>query len=145
MACLAPKARASCVTAFVGLYEPITRRLTYAAAGHPPPLLKRLSDGAVFTLNAVASYPLGIDASETFKEATVQLQGGDTVLRYTDGITEARGTQRELFNQDALTRAFRDGDDRPAELIERLREAVRAYEQGQIPIDDQTLVAARAA
>jgi sigma-B regulation protein RsbU (phosphoserine phosphatase) len=132
------------VTAFVGIYEPATRRLTYAAAGHPPPLLKRSSDGAIHPLNAVGSYPLGIDASETFKEATVQLQSGDTVLLYTDGITEARGTQRELFAQYRLARALQDGGDRPAELVERLREAVRAHEQGQTAADDQTLVAARA-
>ena len=132
------------VTAFVGIYEPAARRLTYAAAGHPPPLLKRSSDGAISPLNAVASYPLGIDASETFNEAMVQLQPGDTVLLYTDGITEARGAQRELFNQDTLMRAFRDGGDRPADLIERLRKAVRAHEHGQPAIDDQTLVAAQA-
>jgi sigma-B regulation protein RsbU (phosphoserine phosphatase) len=132
------------VTAFLSIYEPTARRLTYAAAGHPPPLLKRSSDRAISPLNAVASYPLGIDASETFHQATVQLQRGDTFLLYTDGITEARGAQRGLFNQDTLMRAFRDGGDRPAELVERIREAVRAHEQGQTPIDDQTVVAARA-
>jgi sigma-B regulation protein RsbU (phosphoserine phosphatase) len=133
------------VTAFVGVYEPAARRLTYAAAGHPPPLLKRSSDGAISPLNAVASYPLGIiDEPDIFKEATVQLRRGDTVLLYTDGITEARGAQRELFNQDTLMSAFRDGGDRPSGLIERLRKAVRAHEHGQPAIDDQTLVAARA-
>jgi sigma-B regulation protein RsbU (phosphoserine phosphatase) len=130
-------------TAFLGIYEPIPRRLTYANAGHPRPLLRRSSDGSVCPLDAVATFPLGIDESETFKEATVQLESGDTVLLYTDGITEARGAEGDLFEQDRLTRVFRDGGERPAELIERLRKAVRAHEQGQNPSDDQTLVAAR--
>jgi sigma-B regulation protein RsbU (phosphoserine phosphatase) len=130
-------------TAFLGIYEPISRRLTYANAGHPRPLLRRSSDGSVCPLDAVATFPLGIDESETFKEATVQLESGDTLLLYTDGITEARGAEGDLFEQDRLTRVFRDGGDRPAELIERLRKAVRAHEQGQNPSDDQTLVAAR--
>ena len=38
-------------------------------------------------LDAAASYPLGIDDNETFKEATMQLERGDTVLLYSDGIT----------------------------------------------------------
>jgi sigma-B regulation protein RsbU (phosphoserine phosphatase) len=130
-------------TAFLGIYEPIPRRFTYANAGHPPPLLRRASNGTICPLDAVANYPLGIDPSETFKEATVHLEPGDTVLLYTDGITEARGSEGDLFEQDRLTRVFRNGGDRPAELIEGLREAVRAHEQGQTPKDDQTLVAAR--
>jgi sigma-B regulation protein RsbU (phosphoserine phosphatase) len=131
------------VTAFLGIYEPATRRLTYANAGHPRPLLRRSTDGTICPLDAVATYPLGIDASETFKEATVQFEPGDTVLLYTDGITEAPGTEGDQFEQDRLTRVFRDRGDRPAELIQRLRKAVRAHEQGQTPRDDQTLVAAR--
>src|SRR5271170_3922311 len=131
------------VTAFLGIYEPVPRRLTYANAGHPRPLLRRSSDAAIRPLDAVATYPLGIDASETFKEATVQLEPSDTVLLYTDGITEARDAGGDLFEQDRLKRVFRDGGNRPAELIERLRQAVRAHEHGQIARDDQTLVAAR--
>lgn len=131
------------VTAFLGIYEPASRRLTYARAGHPPPLLRRAADGAVWALDAVGSYPLGIDESETFQEGSVQLERGDTLLLYTDGITEARGTPEDLFGDDRLTRVFRDGGDRPAELIARLREAVRAHVHRETAEDDQTLVAAR--
>ena len=73
----------------------------------------------------------------------MQLERGDTLLLYTDGITEAQGTAEDLFGIDRLTRVFRDGGDRPAELIDRLRDAVRAHEHGQAARDDQTLVAAR--
>ena len=76
-------------------------------------------------------------------EAAVQLERGDTLLLYTDGITEARGMAEDLFGVDRLTRVFRDGGDRPAELIDRLREAVRAHEHGETAEDDQTIVAAR--
>ena len=143
------------VTAFLGIYEPALRRLTYANAGHPRPLLKRSSGATVSALNAVGSYPLGIDESDTFKEATVLLQPGDTLLLYTDGITEARNNAGDQFGVDQLTRIFRNEGNRPPEfpaeltaqppetLIQRLRQAVRAHEQGQSPDDDQTLVAAR--
>jgi len=130
-------------TAFLGIYEPATRRVTYSIAGHPPPLLRRSSDGTICRLAEAVNYPLGVDESETFKEATVQLHPGDIVLLYTDGITEARGTDGDLFGLDRLMPVFRDGGDQPAELIAHLREAVRKHEDGRTPKDDQTLVAAR--
>jgi sigma-B regulation protein RsbU (phosphoserine phosphatase) len=131
------------VTAFLGILEPASRRLTYASAGHPPPLLRRAADGAISALDGVGSYPLGIDESETFQEASVQLERGDTLLLYTDGITEAQGTAVDLFGIDRLTRVFQDEGDRPVELVDRLRAAVRSHEHGQTARDDQTLVAAR--
>jgi phosphoserine phosphatase RsbU/P len=130
-------------TAFLGVYEPLARRLTFANAGHPPPLVKRSADASVRPLDSVASYPLGIDDAERFDESTVQLERGDTVLLYTDGITEARDEQRDLFGAERLTRVVRDASHAPAELIERLRAAVRAHEHGQPAPDDQALVAAR--
>jgi phosphoserine phosphatase RsbU/P len=133
------------VTAFLGMYEPDSRRFTYANAGHPPPLLRRSPDAtAIRQLEGLASYPLGIDESNAFKESTTHLLAGDTVLLYTDGITEARNGRGDLFGEDRLMRAFQDGGDRPAKLIERLRQAVRAHEQGKTLADDQTLVAALA-
>lgn len=84
----------------------------------------------------------GIDASEIYKEAIVQLQQGDTLLLYTDGITEAGGAQ-DLFGIERLTREFRVGGDRPAELINRLLQAVRTHTGDQAARDDQTLVALR--
>ncbi len=131
------------VTAFLGIYEPASRRLTYASAGHPPPLLRRAADGTISALDGVGSYPLGIDASETFQEASVELVRGDILLLYTDGITDARRTAADLFGVDRLTRVLRDGGDRPAELIDRLREAVRAHMHSETAEDDQTIVAAR--
>ncbi len=73
----------------------------------------------------------------------MQLERGDILLLYTDGITEAQGKAQDLFGSDLLTRVFRDGGNLPAELIDRLRKAVRAHEQGEAAGDDQTLVAAR--
>ena len=131
------------VTGFLGIYEPATRRLTYSNAGHPPPLLRRSSHGPIFALDEVGSYPLGVDDAETFEEASVQLEPGDAVLLYTDGITEARDASNDQFDRNRLMRAFREAGDRPAGLIEHLCQAVRAHEHAQTPRDDQTLVAAR--
>jgi sigma-B regulation protein RsbU (phosphoserine phosphatase) len=131
------------VTAFLGIYEPVSRQLIYVNAGHPPPLLKRRANEKICALDAVGTAPLGIDEAQIFKEAMAQLEPGDTVLLYTDGITEARNTKGDLFEQERIVRTFRSAGEGPASLIDHLRGAVQGHEQGQSPKDDQTLVAAR--
>jgi sigma-B regulation protein RsbU (phosphoserine phosphatase) len=131
------------VTAFLGVYEPAQRRFAYSNAGHPPPLLKRSSDGSVDALDDIGSCPLGVDDSESFDEGDVRLERDDAVLLYTDGITEARSVDDNQFDPERLMREFRDGKGCPGELIHHLRDAVRAHENGQRPRDDQTLVVAR--
>jgi sigma-B regulation protein RsbU (phosphoserine phosphatase) len=132
------------VTAFLGLYESNTRRLTYACAGHAPPLVKTYVDGSVYRLDLVAGIPLGIDESERFQEGITYFLPGDTALLYTDGITEARDRRNELFSEDRLERAFSECTERwdgPGRLIQRLQERVGAYRAGRAPTDDQTLLA----
>jgi sigma-B regulation protein RsbU (phosphoserine phosphatase) len=130
-------------TGFLGIYESAARRLTYANAGHPAPLLRRPSENLIRPFDAVLSYPLGIDENECFQEAIVQLAPGDTVLFYTDGITEARSRDEERSELDRVTQILREAGDRPVDLIDQLCAAVRTHESGRSALDDQTLVAAR--
>ena len=131
------------VTAFVGIYEPATRKMVYASAGHPPPLVKSGSNGGMSMLDEVASYPLGIDKENRFREGTVQLHPGDTVVMYTDGITEARNPEHEMFELDRLQCAIKSAQDGPEKLIGQLHKAVCEFQRGRSQIDDQTMVAVR--
>jgi phosphoserine phosphatase RsbU/P len=140
---LCSKAIDGFATASLACYEPETRRVTYANAGHPSPMLKYSSDGSMFPLEEVKTYPLRIDQAQTFSEAEVQPQLRDTILLYTDGITEARGPAGELFDESRLSRFLRDEIATPTRLIEQIRGAVRAYEHGRPAADDQTLAAVR--
>jgi sigma-B regulation protein RsbU (phosphoserine phosphatase) len=130
-------------TAFLGVYEPESRRLTYANGGHPAPLLRRASDQSIGALDAALNYPLGIDETESFEEAAIGLDEGDALLLYTDGVTDAHDATGNPFSLDQLRRAFGDGADRPVEVIDRLRATVRAHQHTEPAPDDQTLVAAR--
>jgi phosphoserine phosphatase RsbU/P len=133
---------ASFVTAFLGIFRPSSRRLTYAVAGHPAPLIRepgRVSDAH---LNSIGRFlPLGINAAEPFGEATVDLLPGADLLLYTDGITEAWNAAGELLGTSALQRVFRNAPPSPAALVTAVRDAVRLHEQGRPAEDDQTLVA----
>jgi sigma-B regulation protein RsbU (phosphoserine phosphatase) len=130
-------------TAFLGIYEPSIRRLIYANAGHPPPLLKRSSDGAIYSLDSALSHPLGIDESMSLTQATITLEPEDTIVLYTDGITEARDPQGNFFEQERLVRVLQDAPGGPSHLVEHLLHAIQAHEQEHSAADDQTLVAVR--
>ena len=131
----------SFVTAFLMYYFPETRTLRYACAGHNPPLLR--SGGEARWLDAVGSLPLGIDYGAWYEEADVQLQPGDALLLYTDGITEAKALSGEFFGEDRLQHAIFNGHATANELVDNVRGQVRHHLLGQRPTDDQTMVALR--
>lgn len=130
-------------TAFLAVYEPAARTLTYANAGHPAPLLRRAADGDVFPLGAALNLPLGILEAEAYSESTLRLDRGDTVLMYTDGITEARDDGGTMLSPDRLVSIFGVGADRPEAVLRHVREAVRSHSESRAAADDQTLVVAR--
>ncbi|MBO1752178.1 SpoIIE family protein phosphatase [Actinotalea sp. BY-33] len=94
---------AECATVFCGLIDQQAGTLTFSRAGHVPPLLLR--DGQARWLREAGSTPLAVTGDER-REAVVELQDGDLVVLYTDGLVERR---REMLSEG----------------IERLAEAVR--------------------
>jgi len=131
------------VTAFYGVYDPATRTLEYSCAGHPPPMLIRCSEGKVDQLSDAQCLPLGIDADEVYVEASVQLQKGDIMVIYTDGITEARAPAGEMFGSDRLKQLLTSCAFRADALIRSTLQEVDAFTVGAPPNDDRTLVIAK--
>ncbi len=82
-------------TLFVGLLDPRSGALSYANAGHEPPLLKR-SGGAEEVL-APTGPILGVGLEAVYTQKTVALEAGDALLLLTDGVTEARNTHGEFL------------------------------------------------
>ncbi|HEX8082876.1 MAG TPA: SpoIIE family protein phosphatase [Solirubrobacteraceae bacterium] len=130
----------SMATALVLVLEPATGRVTYANAGHPPPLVLG-DDGAARSLKASLSVPLGALDVPGYTEATAQLEPGATLVLYTDGLVEQRdqlidaGIQRL---EEALVAAGGAEPDAACEQI--LRGTIG--EQGSN--DDVTLVVVQA-
>jgi serine phosphatase RsbU (regulator of sigma subunit) len=77
-------------TAICMTIDPAARRLTYASAGHPPPLLRDDDTGAVTQLDLAQAPPLGFATPEAVIEAEVALPRRATLLAYTDGVIERR-------------------------------------------------------
>jgi sigma-B regulation protein RsbU (phosphoserine phosphatase) len=82
-------------TAILGQYDTATRRLVYVNAGHNAPVLRR-GNGSLEKLD-VGGLPLGIESSVSYETATVELQPGDALILYTDGVVEAFNAAGEEF------------------------------------------------
>jgi sigma-B regulation protein RsbU (phosphoserine phosphatase) len=131
------------VTAFYGVYDPATRVLTYASAGHNPPRVGRCDGGHVRAIDRNGSVPLGIDPGVHYDDTVENLSPGDYLLLYTDGITEARAPDGELFGVERLDAVVADCTGDANELIASVLRAVETFTQGRPPNDDRTLLVAR--
>src|SRR3954454_14806318 len=136
---LREQARMSLVTAVCALVEDDGdgERLTVASAGHPLPLLRRAGQ----PVQPIGRHGvlLGVDGEEDWTEATVTLGPGDTVLFYTDGVTETPGDAArfgEMRLRDAMTRA----PDGPMALLAEIDRSLRDFQAGAAR-DDRAMLA----
>jgi len=128
------------VTMFVLTYQPATRQVQFASAGHPPPLLWRCRSRECERLDAEGLI-LGVRREFPYLEEVRQLEPGDILLLYTDGITEAADANDELFGEERLAALLKDAhQSSPEELIERIFHQVRLFTGSHSFNDDVSLV-----
>jgi sigma-B regulation protein RsbU (phosphoserine phosphatase) len=130
------------VTAAYAVYDPAARQITYASAGHPPLRIRR-RDGTVLSLDGARSLPLGILSDETYREATAALHPGDTLVFYTDGITEARSPSGELYDTARLDHTLATCPCNPNQMVDRILADVEQFTAGRPATDDRTLLVAQ--
>ncbi|GAA3438865.1 PP2C family protein-serine/threonine phosphatase [Kutzneria kofuensis] len=122
--------------------RPSTGLLTWVNRGHPPPLLIRQGRWLT-TLRCPPAPPMGFDLGIPATECRYQLQPGDRVLFYTDGITEARDDQGREFGlqrfTDLVARGAADGYPAP-ETLRRLMRAVLSHQHGRLQDDATALL-----
>jgi len=130
------------VTAVLARYDPISLRLTYARAGHNPPLLMtRANDRAIISrLDQVGGVPLGVLPDVAYEDHSIQLRPGQTLVLFTDGITEARSPTGEMFEVGGIERSLNACSGDPDCVISHVTGALLAHEAGERPGDDQTLL-----
>lgn len=132
----------SFITAFLMFYDPATRQLTYSCAGHPPPLLKvSLGPGPVKELLCDDGIPLGIMEGALYSEHTLTLEPGQTIVLYTDGVTDAANPRGEMFETKGIIKALESCVGDAGCVISSLRGALKRHEAGTRSRDDQTIVA----
>ena len=131
------------ITAFYGVYDPADRTLTYACAGHNPPRLKRCQDGTMLALDRAGGFPLGITSEGAYDDCVQQLQPGDQIIFYTDGITEASNSEGKLFGTDRLDHELENCSLQASALLKSVLRSVEEFADGHPADDDRTLIVAR--
>ena len=128
------------ITMFYLRYDPATRALTYANAGHNRVLLLRRDATVCCELDADGLI-LGIRGEVQFEEQTLMLEPGDLLLLYTDGAIEARNEAGNFYGLPRLCTAFREYREyRPEALLRRLLDSLQTFRGKSELQDDVTLV-----
>ncbi len=137
------------VTVFYVIIDSKRRRLNYASAGHNPMILYRPNTKKTYYLNP-RGFPIGIQLHEkelfrkSIESDTIQLAEDDILLLYTDGITEAMNARRDLFGEERLLKCIREyGGLRVVPFVDKLKEEILSFTEGNVQYDDITAVAVR--
>lgn len=125
--------RSSFVTMVYALLYPDRRSIVFASAGHPYPLL--IGAGGARFLETDAGLPLGI-VETSFAERAVEMDEGDRLVFYSDGVTESMDGSARQYGESRLCAHLAD----PSATAETLLADIRGHASGQPAFDDITVV-----
>ena len=133
----------SFVTLCYARFDLVERRLELVDCGHTTTIHYQAATATCRLLQG-ENLPLGVSESEIFEQMSVRVEPGDVFLFYSDGLTETRNAEGELFGIDRLSDCVRQhGHLEPRELIEQLRLEAVAFSRSECFGDDLTCVAVR--
>ncbi len=128
------------VTIFHSHFNHQTKVLTYSNAGHNPLLVYKAKDVSVEEEN-VKGTAIGFVEGYKYRLGKINLNQGDILLYYTDGITEAENSQKELFGLERLKRVFLENSYKTAsEIKEEILKELERFRDGHEQNDDITLL-----
>lgn len=131
------------VTACAVMIDPVTGEMSWANAGHPSPAVIA-SDGRVQWLDGPRAAPLAVFEETRFITQRRTLALGETLIIYSDGVTEAANAQVVMFGSEGIASCFAQrGATSANDAVSRLVDAVLAHEAGAAQSDDITVAALR--
>jgi phosphoserine phosphatase RsbU/P len=128
-------------TFYFAMYDDSSHLLSYTNAGHLAPMLLR--DGSVTTLDSTGTV-VGAFPKARYAEKTIEMQKGDMLVAYTDGIVEPENAYGEMYGEERLKELLlRLAHAESSEIIARTMEAVNQWTGSSELQDDMTMVVAR--
>ncbi|MFN8474505.1 MAG: SpoIIE family protein phosphatase [Anaerolineae bacterium] len=128
-------------TVFFGILDPATGDLYYVNAGHEAPII--FQDGVVKARLGVNGPAVGIIPQITYPVQLAHLDPGDTLLIYTDGVTEAKDPGNHLYGEQRLLKLIEKPAPSAAALLEDIELALREHIATAAQFDDITMLAVR--
>ncbi|MBI2842524.1 MAG: SpoIIE family protein phosphatase [Armatimonadetes bacterium] len=126
------------ITLFCAVFDARSKKLLYSRAGHPPPVLYSSKTDTVRQLSTYGT-PVGIFEDARFEETEEQLDSGDVLLLFTDGVSEAR-KEREMYGEDRIKAVVaRYARLSPSEIADSVLHDVQSFSGGRLS-DDVALV-----
>lgn len=133
------------VTLFIGIFDPVGRRLQYVNAGHNPQFVLR--PGQALEKMHATGIPIGLLAGRGYTHRDVSLASGDLLFFYTDGCVESENESDEMFGTDRLERLLvsigSSGPSTPDRVLQQVEESVTTFRGTREPNDDATMMAVR--
>lgn len=127
------------VTVFLAVYDPATRGLRYANAGHNPPLIRR-PGGALVEVASDPELALGVIDPVDYPTRSLTLSPGDQLVLFTDGVTEAFNASRAMYGEAGLRSLLEAPSERDAgQLVAAIFDDVSAFAAGFAQSDDITV------
>ena len=130
------------VTAFMGILNIQTGVMTYANAGHCPPLIYRNNKNFEF-LKVKPGFVLAGMENTKYKNDTINIQPGDMIYLYTDGVTEANNINSELFSEKRLKTILNDPHTKRLDItriLEKVKNEIDLFSTGTKQSDDITML-----
>jgi len=130
------------VTLVYGVLDGPRRTLEWTSAGHMPPILRHRDEGEVRPLDCTteAGLPLGVMPDAVYESGLVELNPGDTVLMYTDGLVEAMSPDKEMFGQERLLKSLGESSSQADAVLDRAIHACARHVGAAPQFDDTTIV-----
>jgi len=128
------------VTFVLTILDPINHKMWIVNAGHMSPIIKIAGGGTVDLDEESIGVPIGVIEGFEFEMVERDISPGETIVLFTDGVSEAMNPDSELYGMDRLHEFIQNGSDTPEELGQQIREDVRLHADGRPQNDDITLM-----
>lgn len=132
------------VTMFYGIFNTRTMRVIFSSAGHNPMYHYRASDGTIHEMKTNFGFPLRSFTSDDYDEAEIQLEPGDKMVFFTDGLVESINENREVYGEKRVIDIIRRmGEHSAQETLDALVQDCEEFRHDRVMRDDITLLVVR--
>jgi len=133
----------SFVELFYAIYNPVERKITYASAGHPPPILIT-SQGKEVKALLDTDLVMGLIQSKEYRDSFMPVEPGDILILYTDGVVEAFNPQEEFYEEKRLIKTVQENFQlKPDQIVQNVLKSIKEFTRNRPLTDELNLAIVR--